>query len=257
MFQKIGLSTAAINNYLMDKDMCFVKKAHMLCAPTYAMAGLASAYYNLNGKTIDVIPNPVDTSIFYPSTAACNSNTLGICFSGRFSREKGADVIIETIPSLMKDFKNLFFSIAGSDSIDDQGYSKITHLKKTLTEYGCIDRFNWTPAICYTKMPDFYRRHSILFSPTMFESFGNTLAEAQACGLPVISSRVGGVPEVVQDKATGFLENVSDSISFSARLRELITDKSLRDKMGKDAALRSNELFCIPSISSRYIKLIS
>ncbi len=257
MFQKLGIINDPVNNYLFDKDSCFMKHVNKFSTPSKAMAALAVDYYKLFDRKIKVIPNPVDISVFFPKQTKISQDSIGLCFSGRFSREKGADSIIEIIPPLMREFKNLSFSVAGSDSIDSQGRSRIERLKNLLSDSNCIDRFKWFPFIKYIEMPEFYHNHSIFISPTMFESFGNTLAEAQACGLPVVSCKVGGVPEVVLDKTTGFLEDVSDNKALSDRVRELITDGELRERMGANAASRARDLFSFSTIASKYEDLVS
>jgi glycosyltransferase involved in cell wall biosynthesis len=71
--------------------------------------------------------------------------------------------------------------------------------------------------------------------PSEQESFGLAALEAMACELPVVASRVGGVPEVVTDQETGFLSDVGDVDKMAADVTTLLTDNELRLMMGKRA----------------------
>ncbi len=60
----------------------------------------------------------------------------------------------------------------------------------------------------------------------------NVLMEAMSCGLPVLSTRVSGIPELIDDGLTGRLTEPGDAPALAAALRELIADKTLRDRLG-------------------------
>jgi glycosyltransferase involved in cell wall biosynthesis len=67
------------------------------------------------------------------------------------------------------------------------------------------------------------------------EAFGFTIVEAMSCGVPVIATRTGGIPEIVRDGANGFLVPINDPNSTSECILRLLSDDSLRDKMGHAA----------------------
>ncbi|MEP6707306.1 MAG: glycosyltransferase, partial [Pyrinomonadaceae bacterium] len=75
----------------------------------------------------------------------------------------------------------------------------------------------------------------VLLLPSEQESFGLAALEAMACEVPVIASRVGGVPEVVTDGETGFLSQVGDVENMAEDAARLLTDVKLRREMGKRA----------------------
>jgi L-malate glycosyltransferase len=84
---------------------------------------------------------------------------------------------------------------------------------------------------------DYLSAADILLLPSEQESFGLAALEAMACEVPVIASRVGGIPEVVTDEETGFLSEVGDIEKMSADVIRLLKDKDLRREFG----LRSRE----------------
>ena len=82
---------------------------------------------------------------------------------------------------------------------------------------------------------DYLSAADVLLLPSEQESFGLAALEAMACEVPVIASRVGGIPEVVTDGETGFLSEVGDVEKMAEDAARLLTDVTLRHEMGKRA----------------------
>jgi N-acetyl-alpha-D-glucosaminyl L-malate synthase BshA len=85
------------------------------------------------------------------------------------------------------------------------------------------------------KIVDYLSAADVLLLPSEQESFGLAALEAMACEVPVIASRVGGLPEVVTDGETGFLSEVGDVEKMAADAARLLSDAALRSEMGKRA----------------------
>jgi N-acetyl-alpha-D-glucosaminyl L-malate synthase BshA len=88
--------------------------------------------------------------------------------------------------------------------------------------------------------------------PSELESFGLSALEAMACGVPVIGSDAGGLPEVVADKETGYLLPVGDIDGMAARALELLGNEKRRREMGQACRRRSSELFSADKIVTLY-----
>ena len=85
------------------------------------------------------------------------------------------------------------------------------------------------------KIVDYLSASDVLLLPSEQESFGLAALEAMACEVPVIASRVGGLPEVVTDGETGFLSAVGDVAKMAADAARLLTNPELRRKLGRSA----------------------
>jgi L-malate glycosyltransferase len=82
---------------------------------------------------------------------------------------------------------------------------------------------------------DYLSAADVLLLPSQQESFGLAALEAMACEVPVVASRVGGIPEVISDGETGYLSAVGDVDKMAADAVRLLTDDKLRGEMGKRA----------------------
>jgi glycosyltransferase involved in cell wall biosynthesis len=104
------------------------------------------------------------------------------------------------------------------------------------------------------RIVDYLCAADILLLPSEQESFGLAALEAMACEVPVIASRVGGVPEVVDDGETGFLSEVGDVDKMAADAVNLLTDKKLRREMGKRARASATSRYNTDKIIPQYIE---
>ena len=99
----------------------------------------------------------------------------------------------------------------------------------------------------------FPKMHALLM-PSQMESFGLGALEAMACGVPPITTRVGGLPELVTDGVDGFLEPVGDIAAQSRRAIELLTNEPLHRKMAEAARRTAVERFASSTIIPQYEK---
>lgn len=103
------------------------------------------------------------------------------------------------------------------------------------------------------RIVDYLCASNVLLLPSDQESFGLAALEAMACEVPVIASRVGGLPEVVDDGETGFLSAVGDVDKMADDAVRLLTDKKLSREMGKRARVSAITRYGTEKIIPQYI----
>jgi N-acetyl-alpha-D-glucosaminyl L-malate synthase BshA len=101
---------------------------------------------------------------------------------------------------------------------------------------------------------DYLSAADVLLLPSEQESFGLAALEAMACEVPVIASRVGGIPEVVTDGETGFLSEVGDVDKMADDAARLLSDATLRREMGKRARESAVSRYRTDIVIPRYIE---
>ena len=97
----------------------------------------------------------------------------------------------------------------------------------------------------------------VLLLPSELESFGLVALEAMACEVPVIATRVGGVPEVVRDGIDGFLYDVGDVRGMADGCLSILNKPHFRDDLGRAAREHANRDFCASNIVLKYEELYS
>lgn len=103
---------------------------------------------------------------------------------------------------------------------------------------------------------DHYAASSIFCLPSRREPFGVAYVEALHHGLPVVGTRIGAVPELVEDGAHGFLVDVGDVDALADRLERLVADAALRRSMGERARRRARERYTWESVAARMAESI-
>jgi N-acetyl-alpha-D-glucosaminyl L-malate synthase BshA len=104
-------------------------------------------------------------------------------------------------------------------------------------------------------MSQFLAVSDILLLPSELESFGLVALEAMACEVPVIATRVGGIPEVVRHGMDGFLYNVGDIDSMAEGCISILKTPNLRQDLGRTARERATREFCASKIVLQYEEL--
>ncbi len=101
----------------------------------------------------------------------------------------------------------------------------------------------------------------VFLLPSAQESFGQAAMEAMACGLPVVASRVGGVPEVITHGETGFLHHPDDLAGMANSALALLRDRALHDRIAHAARIDVVQRFCeqriVPQYEAFYSRLVA
>ena len=197
-----------------------VRHADRLIASTEAEAAELTQFYGGCADRIAVIPPGVDLKIFQPEPKSAHDDQLHIVFAGRLQRLKGPHVLLGALAELRRRRPQLrlALSIIGSQS-GAQDYD----LPTMATQLGIADAVKFLAPMPPAELAHWFRNADAVAMPSSSESFGLVALEAQACGTPVIATRVGGLNQTVIDGVTGVLVNSLDNADWASAI-ELIAD---------------------------------
>ena len=166
-----------------------------------------------------LIPPGVDTARFHPSGEPRGCRVLYVGRVEQSSRWKGLQVLVAALPRLRELLPQVRLEVVGDG--DD-----LTTLQKQAADLGVADVVDWTGQVDHADLPAHYRRAGVTVLPSLTESesFGMALAEALACGCPVVGSDVGGIPFVVRDGVDGRLVPPGDPVALADALAGVLTD---------------------------------
>ncbi|RAL05520.1 phosphatidylinositol N-acetylglucosaminyltransferase subunit A/GPI3 [Aspergillus ibericus CBS 121593] len=182
---------------------------------------------SLDPLMVSVIPNAVVAENFRPPEPRpmprpiAPNDIITIVVISRLFYNKGTDLLIAAIPRILASHPNVRFIIAGSGP-------KAIDLEQMLERNVLQDKVEMLGSVRHEEVRDVMVRGHIYLHPSLTEAFGTVLVEAASCGLYVVCTRVGGIPEVLPQHMTTFAKPEEDDIV-------LATGKAI-------AALRSNKV---------------
>ena len=116
-------------------------------------------------------------------------------------------------------------------------------MKQKTTDLGLDNYVKFAGYIPHEKIVEFHQKLSVFISVSTRESFGVAVLEAAACGVPAITSNVGGLPEVNQNNYTGYVIPPNDPEKLANSIFKLFKDKNLKDQMEENARDRVAKQF--------------
>lgn len=208
-------------------------------------------------QSIEVIPNFIDTGRFKPG-----------CCPDKRAQLAAADEKIVVHVSNFREVKRPLdvvsaFAIAARETkarlvmIGDG--PELGACKELARELGIFERCTFPGT--YDAIWELLPQADVFFLPSDYESFGLSALEAMACGVPVVASNTGGLPEVVEDGISGFLHTPGNVDAMAASIRKLLSDDALAKQMGEAARERASSKFrreaLLPVWEAYYERILS
>ncbi|HYJ86790.1 MAG TPA: glycosyltransferase family 4 protein [Pyrinomonadaceae bacterium] len=194
---------------------------------------------------IEVIPYGIDIDTFRPSSNGRASERPVLLSVGRLERRKGMDLFLRAMASVWHVHPGAEVHLVGSESefLRQDLLALVPPERQTQVFFpGFLNR---------DELVERYRRATIYVAPTQYETFGYTILEAMACGKSVVSTRVGAVPELVDDGDTGLLVNWNDPAALAGAIMSLLDDPAKVARMGKAGREKAEAMYSLDRVVQR------
>ncbi|CAI5440611.1 unnamed protein product [Caenorhabditis angaria] len=147
----------------------------------------------LNPSKVSTIPNAIETRLFTPDSQQFHQNPTTIIYLGRLVYRKGADLLCDIIPKVCEAHKKCRFIIGGDGP-------KRVELEEMREKFKLHDRCIMLGMLPHNKVREVLNQGQIFINTSLTEAFCMSIVEAASCGLHVVSTRVGGIPEVLPEE---------------------------------------------------------
>jgi len=200
--------------------------------------------YNADPNKVSLVPCGVDLSVFKPLDQESVRERLGlngekiILYVGRIEPLKGLDLLVETAAH-MDVGESVRMLVVGADA---NGGRELDRVKQLAKEKNLEDQIDFVGQVDHTELPLYYNAADVCVMPSYSESFGLVALEAMACGTPVVATRVGGLPTIIQHGRTGYLKSWRCPETFANSLEMIISSEGLQESMGQAARKRAEGL---------------
>ncbi|NMM86720.1 hypothetical protein B2J88_20510 [Rhodococcus sp. SRB_17] len=134
---------------------------------------------------------------------------------------------------------------------------ELPSLRNLCTKEGLAARVSFFTDIPHAQIAEHFRQASIFVLPSRQEPFGIVLLEAGCFALPVIASKVGGIPEIIDDTLTGLLVNPDQPDELANALRSVLNDPARGRAMGQKLRLRVIREFTWTHAHDQYVRLVN
>lgn len=153
-----------------------------------------------------------------------------VLFVGQMSKahaHKGIDDLIKSFKRILDDTKEAYLILVGKGDM-------ILEYKKMCQSYGILDNVIFTGFVDETELIEYYKSSDVVVLPstTVQEGFGMVLIEGNACGKPVIGTKIGGIQYVIKDGETGLLVPPKNPDALAGAIIKLLNDEDLAKMMG-------------------------
>jgi glycosyltransferase involved in cell wall biosynthesis len=202
-------------------------------------AGSMVRDYGADPERVHVVHPGVDLERWRPVTGRAADGRAQLLFVGGDFERKGGPLLLDVFREHLRDRCELHL-VTRADVPSEPG----VHVHRGL---GPTD----------PRLLALYQRCDVLVVPTLADCFSMAALEAMACGLPVVTSRVGGIPEIVVDGETGALVPPGDAGALATALRALAGDPDLRRTWGAAGRLRAEARFDAGAQAARTVALLA
>lgn len=215
----------------------------------------------VNGKLkVDIIPNGVDIAAFSKNFSYGEltdlENKLGIrpddkviVSVSRLVSKNGIDLLIEAVKNVKLQMLNAKCLIVG-EGPERENY------ELRITNYGLEKDIIFTGTVSQEELPLYLKISDVFVRPSRSEGLGSAFLEAMAAGVPIIGTRVGGIPDFLQDRKTGLFSTLEpEDIAFKIRI--ILENDKLRQEMVNNATALVREKYDWDKIALEFGKLYS
>jgi glycosyltransferase involved in cell wall biosynthesis len=172
-----------------------------------------------------------------------------LLFCGRLNgphQQKGLDVLLKSLPTVLRRHR-VVLKVIGTGP-------RLNQYQRLARDLGVAEQVRFLGFVEHQDMPRHYQQADLFVLPSRRESFGLVLAEAMACGLPVVATRAGAIPEVVEDGTTGALVPPDDPAALASAVLSLLSDRERMKALGAAGAARVARLFTWDMVATRIVK---
>ncbi|CAH1000437.1 Glycogen synthase [Neolewinella maritima] len=197
-------------------------------------------------RRFTVIPGATNTDLFQPRSAEPGTlrSPARLLYHGRVDQRKGSLDFIRCGKRLVDEGFDLRLIVSGIGP-DFEATEALAR------ELGMADRTDFPGEVGYTDAPHRYHSGDLFLSPTYAEGFSNTILEAMACGLPIVSTRTVGVVDCIRDNENGLLVEAGDLDALTSATRSLLQQPELRHRLAMTALREVQTRYTWPVVAKQ------
>jgi len=222
------------------------RKADRVIVLSEAMANVVQEWMG-PVENVRVLYNPVAIDTFTARTSPSETEIPTVLFMGRIGERKGTWDLLNAIPRVLERVPNAHFRFGGDGEIEE--------LHRRAEAAGISEHVETLGWVSGEAKLEAFAAASVYCLPSYNEGLPVSVLEAMACGLPVVSTPIAGIPEAVIKGETGHLVETGDSNTLADKLIELLADPLAAHAMGLNGRARAERLFALEVVVEQLLSI--
>ncbi|MFN3422177.1 MAG: glycosyltransferase family 4 protein [Armatimonadota bacterium] len=204
-------------------------------------------------KPIVQFPAWTDIEVFLKAGEQDSERNSDILYAGVLTPLKGIHHLIRAFGRIASNFPEARLVVVGRE--ENPEYAE--ELRRDVAKLGLDSQVIFVGEVSQAELANYMRKATVFVLPSLSEGLGRVVIEAMATGIPVIGSRIGGIPEMVQEGQTGFLIPPGDEEALAERLRWILSHPEEARAMGKRAREFVRSFFSAKAYVDGYRRLFA
>ena len=247
----VGVECCALHR---DAMRAVLNNANEILIGSRSFAAEVRENHSVDVSRFRVVPGAVDVGRFTPrqnwwAGKFINSNSPVVLYHGRVDARKGVIDLIDAFADLLGEIKikpKLVISGIGPD---------VENVREKIAKLDLQENVQMLGYVEYADVPEVYRRADVFVSPTYAEGFSNTILEAMASGLAIVSTRSVGVVDCLRHNENGLLAAPGNLAELKDALREVLSNNELRSRLAGSALEECRAVYSWHAIGHQIIKI--
>lgn len=237
----------------INAEKTITQEVTHIIAPTESELSYLEYLYQADKHKITIIPPGVNTTLFKPLDKDLAKTKVGakkedkiLLFVGRIEPLKGLDMLLYALKVLIMQNPqiNVCLWIVGGDILQKQ--KLWSHQLKMLQQLKDLlhlsTRVRFMGQKTQHELSYYYNASEMVIMPSHYESFGMVTLEAMACGVPVITTNVAGVSQLIDKRHTSLITSVNNPLLLASQIKYLLTDKVAHEQISHDVRIKAQGL---------------
>lgn len=253
----IDYSSLSVNYHMLREKILWSSADRVLAVAKASSQDLIDSY-SIDPEKIRVVYNGVDVNLFKPVSHLNLPSSLEylkgkrvILYVGHFGLRKGIFYLIRAMPDVVKEFPDAHLLCIGGVPKWLKGADYWSILRREIESAGVSANVTLMNSVPNKELVNYYNLAEVFVLPSYYETFSKVSLEAMACAKPVITTNMGGLPEVVQDGVTGLLLPYGSVPFLRQAIIDILGDQRKARSMGKRGRERAERLFTWSAVALR------
>lgn len=238
-------------NYRGGEAASFLERSHAMVVKTLRRAnalvvpsGYLREVFERHGIATEIVPNIIDLERFRPGSAKASASEPHLVVARNLE-------VIYDIPTALRAFALILKVVPGARLTVAGTGPERTNLETLAAALGTAEAVHFCGRLDRDQMADLYRSATVAINPSSVDNMPNSVLEAMASGVPVVSTNVGGVPFILRNGLTGFLVDSGDHVAMADAVQRLLDDEANAAAL-RAAALREVQQYAWPRVRQKW-----